>query len=664
MFGAIGIGMAVYLRDHFTANAARIQVAMGRLSMSTAQWNRHMNQNYQALTSMGRGMAVVGALASFGLLQAVKVGAGFEKVLDGIGAISGASQTEMKIMADKIRELSARTIFDLEEIGNAALDLSKAGFTSGQIVNTIEGVTALAAATDTHLEGAMGAADILNNVMQGFSIHSQDALKTADKLVYAVNQSNIEMADMFEAIKYSAAPARSLGISLEETLAIIMKLGNVGVKGSMAGTSFANSIRYLTKALSEFRTKKQAKGFEILGLNPQDVIDAEGNLMPILDIYDKIRENVSTMGAVRRQTALEALFGVRGQRAVEPFLRWVEDGQIGREGQEYLDMLQNVQPGYASDIAAARLDNLAGKWTIFIDNLKLLGESISRTINPGLEVIVEKLTWVVQGLTRLFDSGLGKILGPVLAIASTATFAFGALSLAVGTFGKFFTTFGVTFSSMIATIKLSLSSLMARMTGMTLSANMANVGYNKAGMPYSKYGPVVIGGKTYRKGLRLPGSAVIPMNSTGPFGGPFSKMLGGLRGLLGGATSILGRVIGLFNPWVLGLTLGISLLTNWNSTIENLAGWLGSLAETIHNILRKLDPNNWSFPWEKNSSSYIEGRTYGPSHRYNPDAYSRQVDMSGKPIKINITNVNDGVQAQVQEYTMEAVENIFFKTGH
>ena len=56
-------------------------------------------------------------------------------------------------------------------------------------------------------------------------------------LAQAANKSAVTMEDLRESLQYVGPVANDLGVSLADTLALVGALGNVGIKGSEAGTA-------------------------------------------------------------------------------------------------------------------------------------------------------------------------------------------------------------------------------------------------------------------------------------------------------------------------------------------------------------------------------------------------------------------------------------------
>ncbi len=67
-----------------------------------------------------------------------------------------------------------------------------------------------------------------------FSLEASDAVRVADGLTAAANKSFNSVESLGEALSYAGPVAADANMSLEETLAILGTLGNLGIQGSEA----------------------------------------------------------------------------------------------------------------------------------------------------------------------------------------------------------------------------------------------------------------------------------------------------------------------------------------------------------------------------------------------------------------------------------------------
>ena len=477
----LGIGLAVYLRDHFSGPARGVSFSLKQLQ------NQMVSLRRQAFSNMGQ-MGMAGGLV-FGaglaaMRDAVKVGSDFEFTMSGVQAVTADASGSMVDLKKKIIEVGKSSLFSIQEVADASEFMGKQGFGRDQIAQSIKAVTDLGAATGSHIGGKGGAAEIMTNIMHGFSIPTEQIGRVSDILSLAANRSNTDILDMGEALKYTASTSMDLNIGLEETLAAVMALSNAGIHGSMAGTAIENMLRYATMAVSPEAMPKDVKALAQLGLTSDDLRDAQGNLVSIEVMMTKISEGLRGMNNVDTQNILQNIFGVRGKRG---------GSLLNREGQQYSDfikMLKGADAGTAGQMAQARMDNMKGSFLLLADSWVVLQHAFEQAIEPLLRFLVDALKF----LTDIASFLGGTLVGRIVMITGAVTVLVGVIGsgllIALGLIGPLFlsgiTTAGSFFGATMTGAFGSAAALNAMaLAQLRVNAAMAGMGINAAGSLYT-----------------------------------------------------------------------------------------------------------------------------------------------------------------------------------
>lgn len=260
---------------------------------------------------MGLGLTGIGAAALAGFGVAVGAAAEFERQIDHFGAVSGATQDELKEISNLALEMGRTTVYNANEAAGAMVELGKAGFTTKEILAGIgPAVASLAAAGDLPLTQAT---EILANTLRTFNLEAKDAVYVADQLAGAANASTIEVDDLAVSLRYAGGVASSLGIPLHEVADALAILGNNGIRGSTAGTTLRRILLELNPA-----TKKQTEALRELGiiqgganLSAEDLAKSQEKLSEANDKVAKAQQRVNDLQADYAasgapKTALEA----------------------------------------------------------------------------------------------------------------------------------------------------------------------------------------------------------------------------------------------------------------------------------------------------------------------------------------------------------------------
>lgn len=211
---------------------------------------------------------------------AIKAGSDFEAGMSKVQAISGASGDEIAKLADKAKEMGAKTKFSATESAEAMQYMAMACWKTGDMLNGIEGIMNLAAASGEDLAST---SDIVTDALTAFGEAADQSGKFADALAAAASNSNTNVAMLGESFKYVAPVAGALGYSYQDVSVALGLMANSGIKASMAGTSLRQLFTNLAKP-----TDSMAAAMDYLGISLQD---DEGNMKSLMDVMQDLRKS-------------------------------------------------------------------------------------------------------------------------------------------------------------------------------------------------------------------------------------------------------------------------------------------------------------------------------------------------------------------------------------
>lgn len=189
------------------------------------------------------------AIAGIGA-AAIKAGSEFEAGMSEVQAISGASAGDMEKLSAKAKEMGAKTKFSASESAEAFQYMAMAGWKTGDMLDGIEGIMNLAAASGEDLATT---SDIVTDALTAFGLKAKDSGHFADVLAVASASANTNVGEMGEVFKYVAPVAGSLGMSAEDTAVAIGLMANSGIHASQAGTSLRSALSKLSKPTKEMQ---------------------------------------------------------------------------------------------------------------------------------------------------------------------------------------------------------------------------------------------------------------------------------------------------------------------------------------------------------------------------------------------------------------------------
>lgn len=410
--GQLEIGIALVLQDRFSNQAREASSVIKGLHRDA---KNAIQANLTAAQSYANTIGSYADVALGAMVEAINTGADYIDMMTSVGAISGATDAQLKGLSETAQTLGLRTMFMSREIASGMKFLAMAGNDANQIQDMIAGAAMMANATGMALGGKGGTADLLTNIMRTFKLESQEAATiVGDQLTKAVMASNVSMTDLAESIKYSAASMVTLKQSLPQVAAMIGTLGNAGIQGSMAGTSIRNMADYLTQSITN-PNFKGAKALAGLGLSKQDFIDQNGDLLDFAVILQKIGDATQDLSTIDQNAIYKSIFGVRGMRAA---------AAIARDTSGYFDLLdkiQNQSAGFAEEVVGKRMETLAGK----LDIMKSAAENLMTTFaealgkNPIIMGFFDMVGWALSQLRNLLATPIGPWVTGLALVAAT-----------------------------------------------------------------------------------------------------------------------------------------------------------------------------------------------------------------------------------------------------
>ena len=381
----------------------RIKRAMSGVNAATAGLGTRMGN--LALAMAPAALAAGALLGVFG--ACVSVAAGFEDQMAKVGAVSRASSEEMAALEKAARDLGATTQFTAVQVGQAEQYLAMAGFSAKENIAALPGVLNLAAATATDLGRA---ADISSDILSAFGMQAEEMTRVADTLALTCATANVNMELLGDTMKYVAPVARMAGLSLEETAAMAGLLGNVGIKGSQAGTTLKAMLNKMAAP-----TKEAQELFQKLGVT---VKDSAGNLRSPVAVLGEMAEGLKTMGTAEQIAAMKMIVG---EEAIAGFSELIKQEGIGAIA-EYARQLE-AGGGSAAEMAARMNDTLAGSLRGMGSAWESLQITIGKLFLPVVRAVVDALTGLLRLLDKAAQSKVGAAVLKMAAALATGVVA-------------------------------------------------------------------------------------------------------------------------------------------------------------------------------------------------------------------------------------------------
>lgn len=309
--------------------------------------------------------------------DSLKVYADFEKGLSNVKAILQPTATEFNALESEAKKLGETTSFTAKQAVDAFTELGRAGFKTGEILESTSSVLALAAATTISLEKA---ATITAQAMNQFSGEGVTAAEVADTYAAAASNSALSSETLAASMVKVGTTAGQLGVEMSDTTAALGVLADVGIKGGAAGTQLNRTL-----ILMNDETSKVGKRLQELGVFGEDF--------------------VTQLEALRKEglTANE-IFNDFGFIAGKSAIALINNADAVAELDEKLEK----SSGTAQEMADTQLDNLAGSVTILKSAFEGLQITIGEALGPAARSAVKFVTMEITALNDIMKQITGQ----------------------------------------------------------------------------------------------------------------------------------------------------------------------------------------------------------------------------------------------------------------
>ena len=315
--------------------------------------------------------------------ETFQVGSNFEAAMSQVAAVSGASGDDLDALTAKAEEMGAKTKFSATESAEAFNYMAMAGWKTEDMLDGIEGIMNLAAASGADLATT---SDIVTDALTAMGYQAKDAGHLADVMAAASANANTNVEMMGATFQYAAPLAGALGYNMEDTALAIGLMANSGIKADKAGTALRGVLSRLAAP-----PKECAAAMEDLGIS---LTDDEGNMKSLSEVMRSLRRAFE--GLSEEEQAHRAK-QIAGQNAMSGLLAIVN---ATTEDYEKLSEAVYESEGAAQAMADTMNDNVSGALTLMkskIEGIMIkLFNRASQSMRDGIDTFgnaLDKVNW-------------------------------------------------------------------------------------------------------------------------------------------------------------------------------------------------------------------------------------------------------------------------------
>lgn len=360
-------------------------------------------------TQLGSTMLRFGIAAGIPAGLSLKTYADFDDAMRAVRGVTQASADDFQKLTDKAKALGASTSFTATQVANLMIELGRAGFSPDQVNEMTGAVLNLSRATGTD---ATLSAGIMAATIRQFALQATEATRVSDALTVAANKSFNSVESLGESLNYAGPVAADFNMSLEDTLAILGALGNVGIQGSEAGTALRRLL-----VISGAEAKNLQKIFGV------SFLDAAGNARPLVDALGDVFAATKNLSTSQRSSKFNEAFGLLGITSASAISKNVADVKALREE------LGRAE-GTAAKTAAEMDAGFGGSLRIMLSAVEAVAIAVGESLAGPLKKAADAATPFIQLAAEWVkqNTGIVNTIGAVIA----GTIAVGGTLIAVG----------------------------------------------------------------------------------------------------------------------------------------------------------------------------------------------------------------------------------------
>tara|TARA_Y100000310_G_scaffold345359_1_gene464117 strand:- start:1589 stop:3952 length:2364 start_codon:yes stop_codon:yes gene_type:complete len=350
------------LKINVIANTSKLRTGLKHATSRVKGFRQSIGKMAKRLALVGFAAATAGLYAIVKATRAVmKTFAEFEHAMAEVKSILiDTSREGMQPLIDQAKLLGETTVFSASEAAQAMAFLARAGFSSDEVMKAVPSTLHLAAAGNLELAEA---ADITSQVLRGMGLEAHQTARVANVLALTSARTNTTVSQLGAAFGYAGPVAAALGITLEETAAMLGVLSNAGMQADRSGTGLKNIMAELAAEI-ELNGISAIKKFTEGGIGVGQAFD---------------------------------IFQKRGGPAILALAK------LSDRTSSLTDEL-NSAGDIAEEMAEARMNSLTGSFILLTSKIKALAIEIGERLNPTFRAMVEGFGKFTQAFTRAFDS--------------------------------------------------------------------------------------------------------------------------------------------------------------------------------------------------------------------------------------------------------------------
>ena len=359
----------------------------------------------------------------------------YDDVMREVQALGEYDDKTMRILNEYNKTIAQSSRYTMDQAAQAEVMMAQLGLNMDQTQTLMPTVMSLATAANIDLADSL---DYLYYTLNALGMPMEYANTLSDQMSKTAAISAADIDTLGQSMQRLGSGAQFFAGGSSEILAILGGISQFGedMQGRDAGTQLRNfmltllaptqskdkliqSLRVTEEEWAEFEAYMEDAGIDVantadamneLGLSVYD--STTGELKPAIQIIGELAASLSTLSKADKNEMLGNLFG---KRTTTTALNLMEAlGTIIA----YKEQIESGSAGYTESMAGTMEGGLGGALREFTAAWDAFQTTIGETVAPGVEVVADFMTDIVNGLTNMDKDKLEALLGAATGIAA------------------------------------------------------------------------------------------------------------------------------------------------------------------------------------------------------------------------------------------------------
>ena len=379
--------------------------AFGRLGVFMSRFTRVAGEGFKQLGGAGAvaaGLIFAGFMAlrmvfrmlnnllnkflSF-MKDVVKEGMSFQKSMILVGVATRSATDKFVDLATSLPLIAVGA----KEASKGLEVLVRAGFEAKEALAVFPELAIFSKAVGASMSRT---ASILVGAVRAFSIEAEDSRRVLDTMAFAILRTRFNFETFSTAFAFGGAAAAGFGQELEETVGVMAKFFDLGLRASTVGTTIRNMLSRLAKPTTEARAALLQYGITLKGVNP--TLNNWGTLLKRL------------IPLINETGAFTTIFGRRTGGFIKKLVQQIRSGEVNIES--FTNTIK-ASTDIIRKVMLERLNTATGQLGVFAAQWQTFKVEVFNAIEPIVKVLFFEFNMAMMQLRDTFKNNIQVIRG-------------------------------------------------------------------------------------------------------------------------------------------------------------------------------------------------------------------------------------------------------------